>query len=200
MYALSVILCTRCLSYSDFFLSWFWCLEVLVRPQLLDGPADAWNSCIVTLIYSALHLHKGQSEINDSYFLLYASYKSDILKFHRTSLQDSWSYGCFKPLEPSLSLLLLITKVIVSQSQCLLTLSYFVMRLYLPKPKVSYVRHWEFLHHRLFIGIPIRQYTSTGTYGSLSHLISGTELGLASGLHRFPQFCAVDESSNHGLL
>lgn len=102
--------------------SWFWCLDVLVRLQLLDGPADAWNNCIVTLKHSALHLHKGQSEINDSYFLLHAAHKSDMLKFHRTSLQDSWRYGCFKPSEPSLSLSLLITRVIVSQSQCLLTL------------------------------------------------------------------------------
>jgi hypothetical protein len=186
---------TCCLSYSDFFLPWIRYLDLLVRPQLLDGPADAWNNCITTLEHSALHLHKGQSQINDSYFLLHAAYKLEMLKFHRTSLQDSWRYGCFKPSEPSLSVSMLITRGIVSQSQCLLTLTYFVMQ-----PKVSYVWHRKFYPHRLFVRIPFPLYSLTGTYGGLSHLISGTELGLASGSHRFPQFCAVEESSNHSFV
>ena len=61
--------------------------------------------------------------------------------------------------------------------------TYFIMRLYLPKSKVSYVRHWKFYHHHLFFSIPVLLYPSTDAYGSPSHRISGIELGLASGSH-----------------
>jgi hypothetical protein len=62
----------------------------LVLPQHLDGPADTWSSCILTLKHSVLHL-TWEVRRNDSYF-----YQLDILKFHRTSLESHWSYRCTK--------------------------------------------------------------------------------------------------------
>ena len=38
----------------------------------------------------------------------------------------------------------MITRVTVSHSLCFLTLTYFLIRPYLLKPKVSYIRHWKF--------------------------------------------------------
>jgi uncharacterized membrane protein len=77
----------------------------------------------------------------------------------------------------------LSTRLIVSQSQCLLahTTHLLCNAKLSARTKISYVRHWKFYHLRLFISIPILLYPSTGAYGSLSYSISRTELGLASG-------------------
>lgn len=70
-------------------------MNVLVRPsiwmaQQVPELIVPWSRNTVHCIYT-----KG-SDKEMTYFLLHASSKLVMLKFHSTSLQDSWRYGCFK--------------------------------------------------------------------------------------------------------
>ena len=91
------------------------------------------------------------------------------------------------------STLITSTKVNVSHSHCLLSLTYFVIRALSAKPKVTSARHWKFYHPCLFVSIPIPLSPSNGAFGGLSPPIGRPNLGLASGPHalssnRYPQF------------
>ena len=80
----------------DTWTSWFAPSMVQQMPEVIVSLS--WNT--VHCIYTKNTVHciytKGSDKEMTLTFYFIAAYKLDMLKFHRTSLQGSWCYSCFK--------------------------------------------------------------------------------------------------------